>query len=129
MHVMGDNPSVVVGPCRRVENVSWEDISRAGGFLDRAKRAKGWLGLSAANPQETAGSGGSLRSSPATQTVLQQVLSLYDTTGNVWERCQNVCTSDRDAVPTDGAPHLGPVDERRLRAGCHHNWDLRCRVF
>jgi formylglycine-generating enzyme required for sulfatase activity len=26
-------------------------------------------------------------------------------------------------------PYLGPATERRLRGGCHHNWDLHCRVW
>jgi formylglycine-generating enzyme required for sulfatase activity len=37
MHVMGDgsNPSVGRGPRRPVENVSWDELHRSGGFLDR----------------------------------------------------------------------------------------------
>jgi len=34
-----------------------------------------------------------------------------------------------DVLPADGSPYLGPGEERRLRGGCHHNWDLHCRVF
>ena len=56
-------------------------------------------------------------------------LGIYDMSGNVWEWCQDICVDDIDSVPPDGSPWLGPGEERRLRGGCHHNWDLHCRVF
>ena len=48
--------------------------------------------------------------------------------GNVWEWCEDVCT-DLASVPADGRPYAGPGAERRLRGGCHHNWDLHCTVW
>ena len=56
-------------------------------------------------------------------------LSLYDMSGNVWEWRQDACTDDLEALPGDGRPYEGPGTERRLRCGCHHNWDLHCRVW
>lgn len=54
-------------------------------------------------------------------------LGLHDMSGNVWEWCEDVCV-DLDAVPSDGTAARGAGDERRLRGGCHHNWDLHCTV-
>jgi len=56
-------------------------------------------------------------------------LGTYDMSGNIWEWCHDVCTDDLAAVPADGSPYLGPGNERRLRGGCFHNWDMHCQVF
>jgi formylglycine-generating enzyme required for sulfatase activity len=55
-------------------------------------------------------------------------LGIYDMSGNVWEWCEDVCVDDLGAVPADGSPYAGQGTERRLRGGCHDNWDLHCTV-
>ncbi len=56
-------------------------------------------------------------------------LGIYDLSGNVWEWCEDTCADDAEvAPPRDGTPYLGPGTCRRLRGGCHHNWDIHCTV-
>lgn len=64
----------------------------------------------------------------AVGTKAPNQLGIYDMSGNVWEWCQDVCTDDLRLVPSDGRPYVEPGPERRLRGGCHHNWDLHCTV-
>jgi len=68
------------------------------------------------------------RTHPVASKAANQ-LGLADMSGNVWEWCQDVCTDDIEAIPADGRPYLGPGEDRRLRGGCHHNWDLHCTVW
>ena len=187
-HVMGSNPAVrpVLG-CP-AENVSWDQITGPGGFLERinagpilAALTDGDASLRLRLPSETeweyaarggpqwrdgfnfsgsnspddvawygmrfgsirrllvrvlgwrvgwrmAGWGNLARPSRThdVATKAPNQLGIYDMCGNVWEWCQDVCVDDVNQVPADGSPFEGAGDERRLRGGCHHNWDIHC---
>lgn len=191
LHVMDTNPSTFSNLRRPVENVSWNHISDAGGFLDRINSGEILTAMSPEQPGmkfrlptetewEYAARGGPhwedsfiysgsndpdevawygprwtgahelvsrtlgrrrgwriigrlprFRGPTRTHDVATKApnqLGTYDMSGNVWEWCQDVSTDDFDAIPRDGSPYLGEGEERRLRGGCHHNWNLHCTV-
>jgi len=70
-------------------------------------------------------------SGTATHAVGQKApnqLGIHDMSGNVWEWCQDHLVRDTQYIPKDGNPYVGESAERILRGGCHHNWDIHCRV-
>jgi formylglycine-generating enzyme required for sulfatase activity len=195
LHAMGSNPAARQDLRAPVENVDWNQVAGAGGFIERLNSSpilQAFAGdepLRFRLPSETeweyASRGGphwpdgfnfsgsndpdavawygprwgrahrlaskvlgprrgwratnwvhrrmrSMRRPTRTHDVASKApnqLGLYDMSGNVWEWCQDVCADDLSLVPEDGSPYLGPGDERRLRGGCHHNWDLHCTVY
>jgi formylglycine-generating enzyme len=191
LHVIGSNPAVHKDLRCPVENVSWNHVSEAGGFLDRLNASEVLTAVNRDNPEmrfrlpsetewEYAARGGPdwkdgftysgsndpdkvawygprwrrghdlvtrlvgcrfgwrligrarfSRKFTHTHEVAMKSpnqLGIYDMSGNVWEWCQDVSTDDLNAVPDDGSPYPGSGDERRLRGGCHHNWNLHCTV-
>jgi sulfatase modifying factor 1 len=187
----GSNPSVRPDPRCPVENVSWDQITAAGGFLERINSSKILAAVAGADralrfrlPSETeweyaarggphwtdgftfSGSNdvdavawygrrwsrarrlgvkllgwrigwrlfsrGNRRRPSRTHDVATKApnqLGIHDMCGNVWEWCQDTCVDSIDSVPRDGAPWLGSGTDRRLRGGCHHNWDIHCTVW
>jgi formylglycine-generating enzyme required for sulfatase activity len=191
LHVMGRNPSLNPNLHCLVENVSWEQVTGPGGFLEQLNASDilatvggGMHGLRFRLPSEAeweyAARGGPAwpdrfvysgsndpdavawygprwtptreraarllgprlgwrvfgrvrfrRKATRTHEVATKApnqLGIYDMSGNVWEWCQDISTDDLNAIPADGRPYEGSGGERRLRGGCHHNWDLHCTV-
>jgi formylglycine-generating enzyme required for sulfatase activity len=167
IHVIGPdaNPASHQGTDLPLENVSWDDITRPGGFLDRINNSpvraailarlaprRGKFRLPSETEWEYAARGGphwpdGFRFSgsddidavawydrkhgdetrPAGQKAPNQ-LGIYDMSGNVWEWCQDVFTSEVESIPQDGTSFVGPGDQRVLRGGCFHNWAVHCTV-
>jgi formylglycine-generating enzyme required for sulfatase activity len=166
-HVMGGdaNPSAHQGMDLPLENVSWDEITRPRGFLDRVNQSQVRAAISAKLaprsgtfrlPSETeweyAARGGShwpdgfrfsgsddidavawydRKHGDHTQPVGRMApnqLGIYDMSGNVWEWCQDVFTSEVENIPPDGTAYIGAGDERVLRGGCFHNWAVHCTV-
>ena len=189
-HVMGSNPAARPDPRCPIENVSWDHVTGAGGFLERINaspilkavagsdsslrfrlpteteweyaarggpqwrdefafagsndpNAVAWYGRHFSSTRRLlvralgwrAGwhlvSRGNMVRRTRTHDVAAKApnqLGLYDMSGNVWEWCEDVCV-EMEQVPQDGSPAVGPGKERRLRGGCHHNWDIHCTVW
>ena len=188
VRVMGSNPAVRADLRCPAENVSWDQITGANGFLDRINSSDIHAALCSAEPAlrfrlpseaewEYAARGGPhwrdgyvfsgsndpdavawygprfsktrrlacrllgwrrgwrlMGRFPRRPTRTHEVaaktpnqLGIYDMSGNVWEWCQDAC-ADPGSIPLDGTPWTGPGSDRRLRGGCHHNWDIHCTV-
>ncbi|MBI4904089.1 MAG: formylglycine-generating enzyme family protein [Acidobacteria bacterium] len=140
-YVMGSNPSCRQGSNLPVENVSWDEITSPGGFLERLNKIEsrdGVYRLPTESEWEYAARGGphwkdgfrwsgsnnvdavawyDRKHGDHTQPVALKApnqLGIYDMSGNVWEWCQDLRSADGD--------------ERALRGGCFHNWAVHCTV-
>jgi formylglycine-generating enzyme required for sulfatase activity len=146
-------------------NVSWDQITQPGGFLDRINQSSarttilaemtphnGAFRLPSETEWEYAARGGqhwpdgfnfsgsgdidtvawySRKHGDHTQPVARKApnqLGIFDMSGNVWEWCHDVFTSDLARIPQDGTPFIGAGNERILRGGCFHNWAIHCTV-
>lgn len=112
------------GVFRLPSETEWEYAARGGPYWGDGFRFSGSNDIDAVAWYDR-------RHGDHTQPVAQKApnrLGLYDMSGNVWEWCHDLFTSNVAAIPRDGTPLVGPGDERGLRGGCFHNWAIHCTV-
>ena len=150
--VMGSNPSHFTGDSNRpVENVSWNDCQD---FIDklndldpnhtyRLPTEAEWEYACRAGTSDAYYWGNSSSESTMSSYCWYTVNSnssthpvgtktpnswgLYDMSGNVWEWCQDVYTSDYSDCPTNGRAYSGQGSYRVCRGGCWYSFARYCR--
>ena len=147
--VMGSNPSHFQGDNRPVEEVSWDDITGADGFLAKLNEATGkTFRLPTEAEWEFAARGGikskgyqysgsntlyevawfGINDNRITHDVATKQaneLGIYDMSGNVWEWCTDWYGDYSSEPQTDPTgPETG--DYRVFRGGCWFEWWEKC---
>ena len=155
--VIGYNPSHFKGDNRPVEMVSWDDIRRSGGYLEKLNAAHPGYNFrlpSEAEWEYTYRAGTTTRfywgddpnhtqiddytwywkNSPSgTKDVGQKLPNawgLYDMSGNVWEWCEDDWHNNYNGTPTDGSAWVDSPrgGSRLLRGGSWGSRTHYCRA-